>query len=138
MYGLCQHLKPVSGCIWSFSAGMKSCSGWKFGAFWLVQVTRKIIGRFSKEEVTIVIIDDGELKSESWLDKWQSGKLCTGSRFQSFSCAFAFLGFHWRRVVFAKSPASSPFGMESRFARGLEDEILAMNEATVLTNHQDS
>ena len=138
MYGLCQHLKPVSGCIWSFSTGMKLCSRWKFGAFWLVQVTRKIIGKFSKEEVTIVIIDDGELKSESWLDKWQSGKLCTGSRVQSFSCAFAFLGFHWRRVVFAKSPASSPFGMESRFARVLGDEILAINEATVLTNHQES
>ena len=117
---------------------MKLCSGWKFGAFWLVQVTRKIIGRFSKEEVTIVSIDDGELKSESWLDKWQSGKLYTGSRVQSFSRAFAFLGFHWRRVVFAKSPASSLFGMESRFARGLEDEILAINKATVLTNHQES
>ena len=101
MYVLCQHLKPVSGCIWSFSTGMKLCSGWKFGAFWLVQVNRKIIGRFSKEEVTIVIIDEGELKSESWLEKWQSGKLCTGSRVQSFSGAFAFWGFHWRRVVFS-------------------------------------
>ena len=99
---------------------------------------RKIIGRFSKEEVKIVSIDDGELKSESWRDKWQSGKLYTGSRVQSFSGAFAFLGFHWRRVVFAKSPASSLFGMESRFARVLEDEILAINEATVLTNHQES
>ena len=136
MYGLCQHFKPVSGCIWSSSTGMKSCSRWKFGAFWLVQVTRKIIGRSSKE-VTIVIIDDGEGKSESWLDKWQSGKLCTDG-VQSFSRAFAFWGFHWRRVVFAKSPASSPFEMESRFARGLEDEILTMNEATVLTNHQES
>ena len=133
MYGLCQHLKPVSGCIWSFSTGirMKLCSGWKFGTFWLVQVTRKIIGRVSKE-VTIVIIDDGEGKSESWLDKWQSGKLCTESGVQSFSRAFAFWGFRWRRVVFAKSPASSLFGMESRFARVLRDEILAMNEATVL------
>ena len=131
MYGLCQHLKPVSGCIWSFSTGMKSCSGWKFGAFWLVQVTRKIIGRFRKE-VTIVIIDDGEGKSESWLDKWQSGKLCTESRVQCFSRALAFWGFRWRCVVFAKSPASSLFGMESRFARVLEDEILAINEATVL------
>ena len=83
-------------------------------------------------------IDDGERKSESWLDKWQSGKLCTGSRVQAFSGAFAFSGFHWRRVVFAKSPASSLFGMESRFARGLEDKILATNEATVLTNHQES
>ena len=99
---------------------------------------RKIIGRFSKEEVKIVSIDDGELKSESWRDKWQSGKLYTGSRVQSFSGAFAFLGFHWRRVVFAKSPASLLFGMESRFARVLEDEILAINEATVLTNHQES
>ena len=137
MYGLWQHLKPVSGCIWSLSTGMKSCSGWKFGAFWLVQETRKTIGRFSKE-VTIVIIDDGKGKSESWLDKWQSGKLCTKSGVQSFSRAFAFWGFHWRRVVFAKSPASSLFGMESRFARVLEDEILAINEATVLTNHQES
>ena len=40
--------------------------------------------------------------------------------------------------MFAKSPASSPFGMESRFARVLEDEILAINEATVLTNPQES
>ena len=137
MYGLCQHLKPVSGCIWSFSTGMKSCSGWKFGAFWLVQVTRKIIGRFSKEEVTIVTIDEGELKSESWLEKWQSGKLCTASRVQSFS-PFCLFRFSWSRVVFAKYPASSPFGMESHFARVLEDEILAINEATVQTNHQES
>ena len=28
--------------------------------------------------------------------------------------------------------------MESRFARVSEDEILAINEATVLTNHQES
>ena len=28
--------------------------------------------------------------------------------------------------------------MESRFARVLEDEILAINEATVLTNHQEN
>ena len=138
MYGLCQHLKPVSGCIWSFSAGMKSCSGWKFGAFWLVQVTRKINGRFSKEEVTIVTIDDGERRTESWLDKCQSGELCTGSRVQSSSRAFAFSAFHWRRVVFAKYPASSLFEMEPRFARVSEDEILAINEAIVLTNHQES
>ena len=36
------------------------------------------------------------------------------------------------RCLSAKSPASSLFGMESRFARVLEDEILARNEATVL------
>ena len=83
-------------------------------------------------------IDDGELKSESWLDKWQSGKLCTRSRVQASSRAFAFLGFRWRRDVFAKSSASSPFEMESRFARVSEDEILAITEATVLTNHQES
>ena len=138
MYGLCQHLKPVSGCIWSFSAGMKSCSGWKFGAFWLVQVTRKINGRFSKEEVTIVTIDDGGRRTESWLDKCQSGELCTGSRVQSSSRAFAFSAFYWRRVVFAKYPASSLLEMESRFARVSGDEILAINEAIVLTNHQES
>ena len=44
-----------------------------------------------------------------------------------------------RFEVFTDAALSSPlFGMESRFARVLEDEILAINEATVLTNHQES
>ena len=44
-----------------------------------------------------------------------------------------------RFEVFTDAALSSPlFGMESRFARVLEDEILAINEATVLTNHKEN
>ena len=33
-------------------------------------------------------VDDGERKLNNWLDQWQSGKLGTGSRVQSFPRAF--------------------------------------------------
>ena len=33
-------------------------------------------------------VDGSTRKSNNWLDQWQSGKLSTGSRVQSFSCAF--------------------------------------------------
>ena len=33
-------------------------------------------------------VDNGARKSNSWLDQWQSGKLSTGSRVQSFPRAF--------------------------------------------------
>ena len=33
-------------------------------------------------------VDDSMQKSNNWLDQWQRGKLGTGSRVQSFPCAF--------------------------------------------------
>ena len=45
-----------------------------------------IVGWFSNRTGTSA--DDGARKSNSWLDQWQSDKLGTGSRVESFSRAF--------------------------------------------------
>ena len=50
------------------------------------RATHEIIDWFSNRRGTSV--DDGALKSDNWLDQWQSGKLSTGSRVWSFPSAF--------------------------------------------------
>ena len=48
--------------------------------------TPTLLGWFSNRTETSV--DDGACKLNNWLDQWQSGKLGTGSRVQSFPRAF--------------------------------------------------
>ena len=122
--------KPVSGWLWSFSTrqepSIKSCSGWKFGAFWLGHVTRKIIGRFTKKEVTIVTIE---------VTDSTNGRVVNCAPEVAFSLFRALLRFQ-RFIDFALSFLSLLLlhCWEWSLARVLEGDILVINWRGDCTN----